>query len=70
MGIPVDPSDMQPGDLLAFGFPVHHGGIYIGDGLYIHTPREVKISRLSARNDLAAIRRFPIELRVGPPLFD
>jgi hypothetical protein len=45
-------------------------GIYIGDGLYIHTPSEVMISRLSARNDLAAIRRFPIELRVGPPLFE
>ena len=38
MGVPVTLADIQPGDLLAFGFPVHHVGIYIGDGLFIHTP--------------------------------
>jgi cell wall-associated NlpC family hydrolase len=70
MGVPVDLADMQPGDLLAFGFPVHHVGIYIGDGLYIHTPSEVKISKLSARNDLSAIRRLPIEMRTGDPAWD
>jgi cell wall-associated NlpC family hydrolase len=71
MGVPVALADIQPGDLLAFGFPVHHVGIYIGDGLFIHTPGDcVKISRLSSRSDLAAIRRFPLQLRVGPPLFE
>jgi cell wall-associated NlpC family hydrolase len=70
MGVPVDLADMQPGDLLAFGFPVHHVGIYIGDGLYIHTPSEVKISKLSARNDLSAIRRLPIEMRTGDPAWN
>jgi cell wall-associated NlpC family hydrolase len=70
MGVPVDIADIQPGDLLAFGYPVHHVGIYIGDGLYIHTPSEVKISRLSGRNDLSAIRRFPITMRTGDPAWD
>jgi peptidoglycan DL-endopeptidase CwlO len=70
MGTAVSPADLQPGDLLAFGSPVHHVGIYIGEGLYIHTPSEVKISRLSERSDLTAIRRFPITLRTGAPLFE
>ena len=70
MGVPVDLADIQPGDLLAFGYPVHHVGIYIGDGLYIHTPSAVKISRLGDRHDLSAIRRFPIETRQGDPAWD
>ena len=71
MGIPVAPGDIQPGDLVAFGFPVHHVGIYIGDGLFIHTPGDyVKISKLSSRTNLAAIRRFPLQMRTGPPLFE
>lgn len=70
MGIPVDLKDIQPGDLVAFGFPVHHVGIYIGDGLFIHAPRTgdvVKISLLSERTNLAAIRRFPLQPRIGAP---
>ena len=42
MGIPVELADIQPGDLLAFGYPVHHVGIYIGDGLFIHTPGRLR----------------------------
>ncbi len=70
MGIPVDYVDMQAGDLVAFGFPVHHVGIYIGDDLFIEAPRTgdvIKISRLSAHGNLAAIRRFDIQPRIGPP---
>jgi peptidoglycan DL-endopeptidase CwlO len=71
LGIPVELADIQPGDLVAFGYPVHHVGIYIGDGLFIHTPGDyVKIQKLSSRHSLSAIRRFPLELRTGPPLFD
>jgi peptidoglycan DL-endopeptidase CwlO len=70
MGIPVDIQNIQAGDLVAFGFPVHHVGIYIGDGLFINAPRTgdvVKIEPLSGRHNLAAIRRFPLQLRVGAP---
>ncbi|MBC7121583.1 MAG: C40 family peptidase, partial [Candidatus Methanosuratus sp.] len=38
LGIPVELKDIQPGDLVAFGFPVRHVGIYIGNGLYVHAP--------------------------------
>jgi cell wall-associated NlpC family hydrolase len=70
MGLPVNLESIQPGDLVAFGFPVHHVGIYIGDGLFIHAPRTgdvVKISPLSERTNLAAIRRFPLQPRNGAP---
>ena len=32
-------ADAQPGDILAFGSPVHHVGIYIGDNQMIEAPR-------------------------------
>jgi peptidoglycan DL-endopeptidase CwlO len=70
MGVPVDLKDIQAGDLVAFGFPVHHVGIYIGDGLFINAPRTgdvVKIEPLSGRNNLSAIRRFTLQERVGAP---
>lgn len=39
-GVPVGSMDQaRPGDLLAFGHPVHHIGIYIGDGQMIEAPR-------------------------------
>jgi peptidoglycan DL-endopeptidase CwlO len=70
MGYPVDPGDIQPGDLLAFGDPVHHVGIYLGNDLFIHAPRTgdvIKISHLSERRNLSVIRRFVIQPRIGPP---
>lgn len=70
MGVPVDLKDIQAGDLVAFGFPVHHVGIYIGDGLFINAPRTgdvVKIEPLAGRNNLSAVRRFVLTERVGPP---
>ena len=70
MGVPVDLQNIQPGDLVAFGNPVYHVGLYIGDGKFIqapHTGDVVKISALSERTDLSAIRRFPLKARIGPP---
>jgi len=72
MGLPVSYEDIQPGDLLAFGFPVHHVGIYIGDDLFVHaagTGDTIHISQLSDRGDLAAIRRFDLQPRSEGPAF-
>lgn len=55
----VSMSDLQPGDLVFFGSPIHHVGIYVGGGQYIHAPRTgdvVKISSLS-RGDYAGACR-------------
>ena len=58
-------SALMPGDLVFFGSSVetiHHVGIYIGDGQFIHAPQTgdvVKISNLSSRSDLiGACRPF------------
>lgn len=71
MGAEVDLAHIEIGDVICFGFPVHHVGIYIGDGMFIHAPRTgdvIKISRLSDRSDINTIRRFNLQLRQGPPL--
>ena len=47
---------LQPGDLVYFGRPIHHVGIYIGGGKFIEAPytgADVRISNLSARHDYA-----------------
>lgn len=42
-GIPVSKSELMPGDLLLFKKPgasrIHHVGIYVGDGMMIHSPQ-------------------------------
>ena len=61
-------ADLQPGDAVFFGSPVHHVGIYVGGGYFIHAPRTgdfVKISRLSDRCDYAGARRYAWTTRVG-----
>lgn len=59
-------ADARPGDLVAFGSPVHHIGIYVGDGKMIHAPKTgdvVKISKV--HKDLTAIRRVLPEESAG-----
>jgi cell wall-associated NlpC family hydrolase len=53
-----------------FGAPVHHVGIYVGGGYFIHAPRTgdfVKISSLADRTDYAGARRYNWQTRVGSP---
>lgn len=62
-------AEARPGDLVAFGRPVHHIGIYVGDGKMIHAPRTgdvVKISKV--HKDLTAIRRVLPEQASASPL--
>lgn len=52
-------AEAQPGDILAFGSPVNHVGIYIGDNQMIHAPRPGKDVEISAVYDApTAIRRI------------
>ena len=34
----VSRADIQPGDLVFFGSPIHHVGMYVGGGMMIHAP--------------------------------
>lgn len=70
MGEKVSPAGLLPGDAVFFGSPVHHVGMYMGGGYYIHAPRTgdfVKISKLAARNDYAGGRRYPWKYRTAAP---
>jgi cell wall-associated NlpC family hydrolase len=46
----VNRSDLQPGDLVFFGSPIHHVGIYAGGGMYIHAPHTGSTVRYSPLN--------------------
>ncbi len=52
--IPED--QILPGDLVFFGSPVHHVGIYVGDGLMVHSPRSGDVVRYAPihRNGMSA----------------
>jgi cell wall-associated NlpC family hydrolase len=55
----VSRDDLQPGDLVFFYSDLHHVGIYIGNGQFVHAPRTgdvVKISPLAGRNFVGAAR--------------
>ncbi len=64
-------SQIQPNDVVFFGSPVHHVGIYAGGGYFIeapHTGDVVKIAQLGARSDIAGVRRYPWATRTAPIL--
>jgi cell wall-associated NlpC family hydrolase len=50
----IDPADLEPGDLVFFGSPVHHVGMYIGDGQMIHAPHSGAVVSIATiyRRDL------------------
>ncbi len=58
VGTYVSRDQLRPGDLVFFGSPAHHVGIYVGDGCMIHAPHTgdvVKISPL--HSDFSGGRR-------------
>jgi cell wall-associated NlpC family hydrolase len=59
MGVAVSRADLEPGDLVFFGDPVHHVGIYVGDGLMVNAPNfgeDVKVEPLFS--DYSGARRL------------
>lgn len=61
-------SQLQPGDAVFFGSPIHHVGIYVGGGYFIHAPTfgdVVKVSRLSVMSSYAGAQRYPWVPRTG-----
>lgn len=70
LGEKVDLSAIQPNDVVFFGNPVHHVGMYCGGGYFIEAPYTgsfVRITPMSSRHDLAGVRRYPWKLRTAPP---
>jgi cell wall-associated NlpC family hydrolase len=62
MGKYVPINQKQPGDLLFFGHPISHVGIYMGGGRMVHAPHtgaRVKVAEASlGSKPLVAVRRF------------
>jgi len=62
-GKAVSRSELQPGDMIFFGPSyegIHHVGLYVGDGWFIHAPQTgdvVKLSKLTNRSDYYSARR-------------
>ena len=59
VGSPVPRSALQPGDLVFFGYPAHHVGIYAGNGTMINAPYTGAVVRYDDINqsDYAGARR-------------
>lgn len=60
-GREVSREELKKGDLILFGHPVHHVGMYVGDGNFIEAPYSgayVKITPLSSRSDYNCARRI------------
>ncbi len=56
----VSRSQLQPGDLVYFGHPIHHVGIYIGGGKMIEAPYtgvNIRITDFGYRRDYAGASR-------------
>ena len=61
VGTPVNPSALQPGDLIFFNSPVSHVGIFVGGGRFLEAPQSgdvVKVSPL--RSGVTAVRRISL----------
>ncbi|HEX3787096.1 MAG TPA: NlpC/P60 family protein [Pseudonocardiaceae bacterium] len=48
MGVAVSRANLQPGDLVFFGSPVHHVGIYVGNGDMVDAPNSGAVVRVEA----------------------
>ncbi|RJQ55137.1 MAG: hypothetical protein C4521_02870 [Actinobacteria bacterium] len=59
-GTHISRDNLQPGDLVFFGNPIHHVGIYVGGGNMIHAPRTgdvVKVSSVDGHGNYAGATR-------------
>lgn len=66
----IPPAALQPGDAVFFGSPIHHVGMYVGGGYFIHAPRTgdfVSLAPLAERRDYAGARRYNWVPRTAPP---
>jgi peptidoglycan DL-endopeptidase CwlO len=47
-GYRVSRKDLQPGDLVFFGSPIHHVGMYVGGGMMIHAPHTGDVVKIAS----------------------
>jgi cell wall-associated NlpC family hydrolase len=49
---------LQPGDLVFGGSPVHHVGLYVGNGLMVHAPHTGDVVRVASIYGTSSPVRF------------
>jgi cell wall-associated NlpC family hydrolase len=52
VGSRVSRSQLQPGDLVFFYSPIHHVGIYVGNGMMIHAPTENDVVKYASIDNM------------------
>lgn len=59
VGTSVSRGNLQPGDLVFFGSPAYHVGIYVGNGSYINAPKTGDVVKIASvdRSDFSGGRR-------------
>ena len=71
LGDPVDQSQLQPGDLVFFNTlrkPYSHVGIYVGEGRFIHAPKQGAVVRTESLTARYWATRYDGARRVVPTL--
>jgi peptidoglycan DL-endopeptidase CwlO len=55
----VSQDQLAPGDLVFYGHPIHHVGMYIGNGQYVHAPQTGDVVKVASifRSDWAGAAR-------------
>lgn len=70
VGSPIQPSELQPGDLVFYNTrrrPYSHVGIYVGEGRFIHAPRPGQSVRMESIAAPYWRARFNGARRLQPP---
>jgi cell wall-associated NlpC family hydrolase len=60
-GVPVDLSDLQPGDVLTYYSDASHTGIYVGDGMVVHSStfgQPIRVVPIAAAGPIHNARRY------------
>ena len=69
--LPVEANELKPGDLVFFNTvrkAFSHVGIYVGDGRFVHSPRQGAVVRVDSMQQAYWAQRFDGARR--PPLPD
>jgi cell wall-associated NlpC family hydrolase len=61
-GRSVSRGELQPGDLVFFGSPAYHVGLYVGDGMMIHAPTTGDVVKMSS---ISYMSEYSGAIRVG-----
>ena len=60
VGQAISPAAIQPGDLVFFGTPAYHVGIYVGGGRFLEAPQSGDVVKVAPLRAVTSIRRIAL----------